>query len=405
MWAGGGRGSAGNTAGAGSPRAAVAGQLEEAEAGSAPRAQARRGDVQEMEEAEAGSLLAGGSFYLPDAVRARVDASAATRTSDRRRIGTLDSAIRDMREALGDEDASNEERAQHLFDHLIPALNAGSHARRQYYTTEYGSGILGGVGCVCYCGKCHLQQDLPFASMQAFLYSRVEGDVAEVLLTSHPEHARQLLRNGARPLKWTAFGSSNSAADIDAKCPRMVDEATSAQLRADLNAAPVWLPGPFKQVAGASEWDSARHGLPLPSSMLLKKQSWTVGSLSAFMEQSCKVKGIVFPGASMWPVPVETRKLMWKTFVDTFAVRPIPSAGAYQSADQVFVNACKLYWWLHNEHSGLSQKEPSYTLVSVTEFNRLKEYKPTERAFTWVKGARDTASRVANIDVDEYWPQ
>jgi len=107
----------------------------------------------------------------------------------------------------------------------------------------------------------------------------------------------------------------------------------------------------------------------------------------------------------MWPVPVETRKLMWKTFVDTFHVRPTPSAGAYQSADQVFVNACKLYWWLHNEHSGLSQKEPSYTLVSVTEFNRLKEYKPTERAFTWVKGARDTASRVANIDVHEYWPQ
>ena len=168
--------------------------------------------------------------------------------------GDLDSVITRMQGILSaDGRSTSAAQATYFMDKFIPALDASKDVVKQEYRHEYGNTLFGGPGCQCFCGKCHLSQDLPFTEMRAFLYTGDSGE-SEVILTCSEEQAARLERNGATQIRWTAFGRAHTADNIDEKCPPLRDEVQGEE-----EDAPEWL-ADLSELP--SQADFAKYGLP-----------------------------------------------------------------------------------------------------------------------------------------------
>ena len=321
----------------------------------------------------AGESLQGqhGSFFVPSQQQG---ASAAA--GGQRHGGDLDSVITRMQGMLSaDGRCTAEAQATYFMDKFIPALDASKDVVKQEYRHEYGSALFGGPGCQCFCGKCHLSQELPFTEMRAFLYTGDSGQ-AEVILTCSDEQASRLQTNGATQIRWTAFGRAHTADNIDEKCPPLRDK-----VQHDEEEAPEWL-SDLSSLPTSD--DFVKNGLPSFNSIKDGK-SWTLASLRAFFEKPMRFNGRVYPPGCAWPMDGAERGLAYR--------KGSPAAGNQGAkfwGDQNFKNAAKLYFAVHQPGSGFEDSDDTVTL-NMTRL--IVDLADNNSSVPWAQKARQVAEQ------------
>ena len=306
---------------------------------------------------------------------------------DTLRAGNLESVITRLQNVMSSDGRdSNEDKAQYFIDRFIPALQQGAHIVKQEYTHEYGASLLGGPGCQCFCGKCHMNHDLPFADMRAFLYTKTAGGEAEVILTCSEEQAAQLERNGARPVRWTAFGRSHTAEHIDEKCPpQKTDQQHDVAVDGE---TPEWFELDEQKLPSDTAFSGL--GLPKPFTFIASKVSWTPDSLNDFFHKPMRYRGNIYPPGCMWPVKGNKRRLAYHKGSGTTECKT-----AKQYGDQNFKDAAKCYWWIHQQHA-TAHSYPHHAPLSFAALdNHMQQHKPPNP--DWVELARNTASTLLGL--------
>jgi hypothetical protein len=326
------------------------------------------------------STPAHGGFFVP------APTPAGGGTAAPKRGGDLEGLVRRMKDMLSaDKRDTIDAQARYFTEHFVDALNQSKEVVKQEYRHEYGSAMFGGHGCHCFCGKCHMSQDLPFTQMRAYLYAPVGGDV-EVILTCSAEQASQLEKSGAKPAHWTAFSRSHTAEQIAQKCPPVESDDESGD---GGDTSPEW----DSDLTLPTAHDFARNGLPHFNTMK-RTGGWTIQSLQDLFEIPMKYKGLVYPPASMWPLTGQVRAALYRRHACKGG--NLPSFG-----DTNLKNAAKLYWWVCHDESGFKQEEPGHKLNMTAEDARAKAYYPTNPA--WLDLARATAvERGVKYDMATY---
>jgi len=338
-----------------------------------------------QEESSAGDSGAGGSsqgqhgsFFVPS------QQQVGSAPGGPRRGGDLDSVITRMQGILSaDGRSTSAAQATYFMDKFIPALDASKDVVKQEYRHEYGNTLFGGPGCQCFCGKCHLSQDLPFTEMRAFLYTGDSGE-SEVILTCSEEQAARLQRNGATQIRWTAFGRAHTADNIDEKCPPLRDEVQGEE-----QDAPEWLADLSELPSPA---DFAKYGLPRFHDIKDGK-SWTLAGLRAFFEKPMRFKGRVYPPGSMWPLDGQERTLAYGKGSPSSQNHPAKYWG-----DQNFKNAAKLYVLVHQPDSGFETTDENEKL-NMTKIN--VAHSDSGESVSWAQRARSVAQTRTEMSEDD----
>ena len=289
---------------------------------------------------DSGTQHRGGGFYIPPSPASAAAVAAAAGAAAP--AFSLETAMERLRLQIPeDERDSSESQARAFFERVIPCINGRASAVRGLYTAEYGASASG-TGCICLCGKCHLSYELPFAEMEAFLYTSADGEDPKVYLTSCSEHSKRLKHNGATSIPWVAFGKKLTLSDIDQQCPPKMSEEELANMRANASAPPQFLstlPLPNKD-------QLSNIGLP-PMNVLKThitsnhRSQWSLNTLRNFVELPCKWRGNVFPPAYQWPRDSKRRNNLYNKFTGSDRHKT-------HNGDQTLKDAAKLYWIVHH---------------------------------------------------------
>lgn len=326
------------------------------------RTPSRAADDENMDDGD--DVREHGSFYVP-----ALQGGAAQAPQS---VGSLQDAIdRLMRKVPEECKDCNDDLSRSFFERVIPTLNSAASALRGQYITEYG--LQSDSGCVCVCGKCAMNFDMPLADMQAFSYTRVQGQHPEIILVSSQDQADLLVRNGATKLRWTAFGKAHTSQHINEHCPRQISQQEARQhsvLQGPLHDATLELPEPGVL---------SDTGLPPMKDLkdTLSQNKWTVSTLKNFFHLPFRFKTVVFPPLYMWPDTGQMRGKLYSKYTGV-------NKNAKEHGDQTFKNACRLYWWVFHPDSGLRGAEGSLDENRVCNSQDFHTAIPSGSAVNWV---------------------